>query len=55
MYALIIDVIKKDIFEKLDVIEHRPLNMLIHNPNKLSDEECKYAMNSANVINAVFL
>ena len=47
MYALIIDIFKKDIFEKLDVITHQPLNMLIHNPKKLTDEECKYAMNSA--------
>lgn len=26
---------------------HQPLNMLIHDPRKLTDEECKYAMNSA--------
>ena len=47
MYALIKDVLSKDTFKKLDVIIHQPLNMLIHNPKKLTDEECKYAMNSA--------
>ncbi|MDD2496296.1 MAG: DUF2726 domain-containing protein, partial [Tissierellia bacterium] len=47
MYALIKDILKRDIFEKLDVITHQTLNMLIHNPKKLTDEECKYAMNSA--------
>lgn len=47
MYALIIDILKRSIFEKLDVITHQPLNMLIHNPEKLTEEESIYAMNSA--------
>lgn len=47
MYVLIKDVLKKEEFKKLDVIMHQPLNMLIHDPRKLTDEECKYAMNSA--------
>ena len=47
MYLLIKDVLKKKAFKKLDVIIHQPLNMLIHNPKKLNDEECKYTMNSA--------
>ncbi|WP_326909818.1 AAA domain-containing protein [Sedimentibacter sp. MB31-C6] len=47
MYGLIKDVLNKDCFKKLDVIVHQPLNMLIHDPKKLSDDECKYAMNCA--------
>ncbi|MDW5300718.1 MAG: AAA domain-containing protein [Sedimentibacter sp.] len=47
MYSLINEVLNKDVFKKLDVIIHQPLNMLIHDLKKLSDEECKYAMNSA--------
>lgn len=47
MYGLIKDVLAKDCFKKLDVIIHQPLNMLIHNPKLLTDDECKYAMNFA--------
>lgn len=47
MYGLIKDVLNKDCFKKLDIIVHQPLNMLIHDPKKLSDDECKYAMNYA--------
>lgn len=47
MYGLIKDILSKDCFTKLDVLIHQPLNMLIHNPKKLSDDECKYAMNCA--------
>jgi superfamily I DNA and/or RNA helicase len=47
MYGLIKDVLKKDDFQKLDVVIHQPLNMLIHNPKLLTEEECKYAMNFA--------
>lgn len=47
MYSLIKEVLSRDEFKKLDVVIHQPLNMLIHNPRKLSDDECKYAMNSA--------
>jgi hypothetical protein len=32
-------------FQDLDRVMHQPLRMLIRNPEKLSDEECKYAMN----------
>lgn len=31
----------------LDVVCHFPLNMLIKNPEFLSEEECRYAMNPA--------
>ncbi len=47
MYGLIKDVLAKDCFKKFDVIIHQPLNMLIHNPKLLTDDECKYAMNFA--------
>jgi superfamily I DNA and/or RNA helicase len=47
MYGLIKDVLNKDCFKKLDVIVHQPLNMLIHDPKKLSEVECNYAMNCA--------
>jgi len=47
MYVLIKDVLNRDGFKKLEVIIHQPLNMLIHNPKMLTDDECKYAMNYA--------
>lgn len=47
MYGLIKDILNKESFKKLDVLIHQPLNMLIQNPRKLSDDECKYAMNFA--------
>lgn len=47
VYVLIRDILQHDNFCKYDVIMHQPLNMLIKNPEKLSDEECKYAMNPA--------
>lgn len=47
MFGLIKDVLNNDGFKKLDVVIHQPLNMLIHNPKLLTDDECKYAMNFA--------
>lgn len=47
MYALVKDVLEREEFKKLDVVIHQPLNMLIRNHQKLSDDECKYAMNCA--------
>lgn len=34
-------------YSSLDVVCHFPLNMLIKNPEFLSEEECRYAMNPA--------
>lgn len=45
MYALINDVLKSDVFSKFDVISHQPLNAIICNFHKLSDEETAYAKN----------
>jgi superfamily I DNA and/or RNA helicase len=47
MYALIEEVINQEKFLKYDVVIHQPLNMLIRDPEKLNDEECRYVMNSA--------
>jgi hypothetical protein len=47
MYSLIQEILMGEQFEMLRVIVHLPLNMLIRNPEKLTDEECKYAMNCA--------
>lgn len=47
MYALIEKVLNNDNFKKCSVVVHQPLNMLIRDPNKLTDKECKYVMNSA--------
>ncbi len=45
MYALINNILKNDVFSKFDVISHQPLNAIICDPYKLSDEETAYAMN----------
>ena len=45
MYALIKDLLKNEAFSKLDVISQQPLNSLICNFHKLSDEEAAYAKN----------
>lgn len=45
MYALINDLLKNEAFSKLDVISQQPLNSLICNFHKLSDEEAAYAKN----------
>lgn len=47
MYGTIVDVLARYPVLSLSVICHQPLNMLIRDPKYLSDEECKYAMNTA--------
>jgi hypothetical protein len=47
MYGTIMDILSRHPYLSLNVICHQPLNMLIHDPKYLSDEECKYAMNTA--------
>lgn len=47
MYSLIEDILSDSKYSSLDVICHFPLNMLIKNPEFLSEEECRYAMNPA--------
>ena len=47
MYGLIKDVLSNNSNTTMDVIIHQPLNMLIRDPKLLSDEECKYSMNTA--------
>ena len=46
MYSVIEDVLMADEFSKLNVVVHQPLNSIIHDPHKLTDEETAYAMNS---------
>lgn len=45
MYAVIRDVLAKDDFSKYDVAVHVPLKHLISDYSKLTDEECRFAMN----------
>lgn len=45
MYAVIRDVLVKDDFSKYDVAVHVPLKHLISDYSKLTDEECRFAMN----------
>lgn len=47
MYSLIEDILSDSKYSSLDVVCHFPLNMLIKNPEFLSEEECRYAMNPA--------
>ena len=47
MHATIMDILVDHPNRSLNVICHQPLNMLIRNPKNLTDEECKYAMNTA--------
>jgi superfamily I DNA and/or RNA helicase len=47
MYGTIVDILAFYPALSLSVICHQPLNMLIRDPKYLSDEECKYAMNTA--------
>jgi len=47
MYGTITDILACYPALSLSVICHQPLNMLIRDPKYLSDEECKYAMNTA--------
>ncbi len=45
MNAVIEKVLGQDEFQNLDWVLHQPLKMLIRNPEKLDDNECKFAMN----------
>jgi len=45
MNMVIETVLSEPNFQSLDIIMHQPLKMLIKDPSKLNDEECKYAMN----------
>lgn len=47
MYSVIEDVLSQDRFSKLDVVAHQPLCALIYDPHRLTDDECRYAMNFA--------
>lgn len=47
MYSVIEDVLSEDRFSKLDVVAHQPLCALIYDPHRLTDDECRYAMNFA--------
>lgn len=47
VYSLIQDTLQELNLPDMGVICHQPLNMLIHDPELLNDEECRYAMNSA--------
>ena len=45
IYAVIRDVLAKDDFSKYDVAVHVPLKHLISDYSRLTDEECRFAMN----------
>ena len=45
MNAVIEKVLSQPEFHNLDKVMHQPLKMLIRNPDKLDDEECRFAMN----------
>ncbi|MHC1682927.1 MAG: AAA domain-containing protein [Clostridiaceae bacterium] len=45
MNIVIEKVLSKPGFENLDKVIHQPLKMLIKDPTKLNDAECRYAMN----------
>lgn len=47
MYGAICDLLNARAQLSLGVICHQPLNMLIRDPHRLNDEECRYAMNTA--------
>lgn len=47
MYGTIVEILEGYPAAALGVICHQPLNMLIRDPKHLSDEECRYAMNTA--------
>ncbi|MEG1525824.1 MAG: AAA domain-containing protein, partial [Clostridia bacterium] len=47
MYGAICDLLDARPHLSLGVICHQPLNMLIRNPHRLNDDECRYAMNTA--------
>lgn len=45
MNAVIEKVLREPEFRNLDRVMHQPLKMLIRNPEKLEDNECRFAMN----------
>jgi superfamily I DNA and/or RNA helicase len=45
MNMVIEKVLSESEFQSLDRVLHQPLKMLIKDPSKLNDDECKYAMN----------
>lgn len=47
MYGQIVDMLYSRPQLSLGVICHQPLNMLIRDPKRLNDEECRFAMNTA--------
>lgn len=47
LYILLTDILQEEAFSQLDIIVHQPLNMMIKNPQKLDEDEVKYAMNLA--------
>lgn len=47
MYGAICALLNARAQLSLGVICHQPLNMLIRDPHRLNDEECRYAMNTA--------
>lgn len=47
MYGAICDLLDARPQLSLSVICHQPLNMLIQDPHRLNDDECRYAMNTA--------
>ena len=47
MYGAICDLLDARPQLSLGVICHQPLNMLIRDPHRLNDDECRYAMNTA--------
>lgn len=47
MYGAIVDLLNSRHGLSLNLICHQPLNMLICDPKRLNDEECRYVMNTA--------
>lgn len=45
MYIVIERILSLTEFQSLDCVMHQPLKMLIKDPFKLNEDECKYAMN----------
>lgn len=45
MNTVIENVLNQPEFQNLDKVMHQPLKMLIKDPTKLNDDECKFAMN----------
>lgn len=45
MNAVIEKVLSQPVFQNLDYVMHQPLKMLIRDPEKLDDAECRFAMN----------